>query len=256
MALPKEIYDLLKDLKHGEKSIVDIIREVDDKADAVVKVQEANKNLSTVRDALDAENKKLKLEAEQSKGKIETLTADLSKSGEKVPAVIEAKINKLSSDYEAMKTLLEAEQKKSSQKEKEAVESNIASRQMKTENDLLQALGGVGIKDQKNIQLAMALVKSGGYVKVTANDKGAIEELLTIPKNGKPETATVSDIAAFLAKEYEGLVSPSGNQGPGGRTAQSPPRKEDNNEAKTYEEIQKKRSDYADMIVQAALPKK
>jgi len=227
MPMEAKVHSLLKEkladtkvaIDGTEVSLVEAIVGWYDKHEAAVQIQNANKDLTSQREHLEKEIKKLKSELKTSEEEIERyrksqLTdedkakfAEWKKKG--MTPEIEALVNSLNAK-------LDEQGKKIAELEKAKADNEAAVAQAKREKmesdlrtDITNALAGQKITGN-NAKLALNTILAEKLV--TFNDKG--ERVLTVYKDGKPfKVDSLEALAKEFATQHENLVDSSGNRG-------------------------------------------
>lgn len=195
-----------------------------DKAEAAVKIQQANTDLTTQREAHEKELKELKTAAVTHKEEVERLLKN-QLSDEDKAKLEKVKTKGMTSEMEAIfntqKAAIEAHAAKIAEMEKKTADAEVArvkAEQVATEtamrNDITTALANVKIVGESG-RIAINTILADKMVSL--NDKG--ERVYTVHRDGKPFSVTsMNDLVADFAKTHENLVSPSGNRGTGAPT--------------------------------------
>jgi hypothetical protein len=239
------------DFTFSNKPLSEIIKEIDDAADAKTKVQKANEDLIAARNGLDKENKELKAAITKAQKDFEDFKQ--SHSGDNLSPALTAKFNTMQTTIDDLSKTLKTEQEARTKSEKERILAEVHAREKDLENRLQRALGDVGIKSAKSIRAAIALIREEKLINVAVNDKGEITELITINKGGKPNAATEKELAEYIAAEYENLVDSSGNGGGTGVPPNQSPKRKDNRSVNDLKpsELRKKRDDALGRIAES-----
>lgn len=236
MPMPKKVHDVLSeklsDAKvtiDGEETLfVDYIEALFDKADAAVKIQTANAEISKGREKAEANVKDLKKKLEdlsvaqkEKEDEIKRLQDsmlsdddkkkldDLKRSGG-ITREAEAKINALAAQVEEAQKATEELTKKYEQERDEKIAAEASGRKERLRSDITTALGKVGIVGE-NSRIALNDILAESMVSDTETGRA-----YTVLKDGKIcSVETIDELASHYASVNENLVRSSGNSGPG-----------------------------------------
>jgi hypothetical protein len=183
-----------------------------EKAENAVKIQNANKDLTTQREEWEKQKKALDAEIVALKEK----TAKIDKKGMNEEG--EAKLNAAIQDAKDAKAKVDALILEN-QKEKTArLEADLRSEEATMRKDLIEKLGGKKIVDN-SAKLALNTLITEGYASVVRKEDGSIERRFRLKDAaGNPLAATLEQVVEQFAKDNQNLVSGIPAKGTGTQT--------------------------------------
>lgn len=194
----------------GKKvKLVDWLVSVEEKSSAAIKIQEANKDLTTQREAWEKTKKDLETEIAGLKEK----TAKIDKKGMNEEG--EAKLNaavKMAEDAQAkiaeLANQLNAEKTAKIESELRAEEANLR-------KDLIEKLSGKKILDN-SAKLAINTLITEGMASVVKKEDGSLERRFRLyDGNRVPLAATLDAVVEQFAKDNPNLISGTPQKGAG-----------------------------------------
>lgn len=244
-SLHKALKELLTDKEHDGKKLIDIIAEINDKAEAKDKVQKANEDISSERDTLKEEVKTLKAKVAESETAIKTKETELEnlKANQLSPEEkklwletkakgmtpeIEAKMNRMADDMAKLTETVKQQTQKAEEADKRAKDAKMSTSRTGLENKLTKILAEKKITGA-NAEIALALMEKNGLFKLVEKDGEFSEEFYTKNENGGMLSANINELADYVATKHENLVDSSGRSGPG-QTHRSDPTKNSGND--------------------------
>jgi len=236
MALSAALKKVLADLKVGEKFVIDIVTDLDDKAEAKDKVQKANDDLTKQREKWETSEKDYKTKVEGFETSVKDKDTEIKRlqsnqltdeDKKKIEDYkkgvmnedVTAQFTAINSKLEIVTKSLQTEQdlRKTEQENAKTLKLDTANETLR--NTLSKALTGKKILDGENTKYntsALHTIIGEGLAKVVVNEDGTIEKKF-YTRNDKKEiqTATVDELADYFASNNEGFIASSGNSGSG-----------------------------------------
>lgn len=230
MALSKELKEALKGVKVGEGdsavSVLKLVEEINDKAEAKDKVQKANEELTTQRKEWEKQEKEFK-------SKISSFEKALKEKDDKLTILEKEKLSpeeretlKKTEDIIAELNAVREQQKQHTEElktekelrikaEKERFEASVESRKQSQKTALTNELNKYKITGDKNVQ-ALYTLYGEGFAKMDIEENGNMsEKYYTKTSDGKLATSTLEETVKRFAETNLHLVSGSEHTGTG-----------------------------------------
>jgi len=235
MAMPSALHKVLKeslvDKTYDEKPVLDFISEIYAQYEAADKIKKANEDHIKEREELKTKNKEYKEIVDKKDKELKDMGSEIEKlktsqlSDEERKQWIETKKKGMTSDAEAefnrLKATVEelnAEIKTEAQKridaEKRSKESTYAGKRTELETKIYKALSDKGINGS-DADMAIAVIEKQGLFKLDETETGFAEKFFVKGDKGEPLSASISELADYMATKHENLVKSSGNRGSG-----------------------------------------
>ncbi len=218
--------EALKDKEYKGKPALSFVVEYDKTADSgkvsIDKLETANAGLQTERDSLKEKYKTAANERDTLKTDNEKLSKNQKTDKDKTvveKGMSEEKEAEFNSLKESVRLLTEGMAKTQKTLETERIakgETDFISAKTSLESELIRELAGVKIKDKGSVDAALGIVDRNGHAKINKEDDGVLKRFITTKaENGDTTTASVKELASYLAKAYPKLVDSSGKSGTG-----------------------------------------
>jgi hypothetical protein len=183
-----------------------------EKAENAVKIQNANKDLTTQREEWEKQKKALDAEILVLKEK----TAKIDKKGMNEEG--EAKLNAAIQDAKDAKAKVDALIEENKKEKTARLEADLRSEDSNMRKDLVEKLGGKKILDN-SAKLALNTLITEGYASVTRKEDGSIVRNFRLrDASGNPLAATLEQVVDQFAKDNPNLVSGTPAKGTGTQT--------------------------------------
>jgi len=231
MAMPKELYDLLKtSLKDADKyNDESLFKVVTDHYSKMEKAETDKGEVIKKRDKIKEDKKELETKLEEINGAIETLKADNEKltknqKTDKDKKVIDegiseewlAKFNAINETLESVKTSLETERTEKQKALEKAKETGLSTAKTNLQSELVKSLAKYKITGEK-CDDAIAIIDRLGLAKVEENEGKYKRSFIVHKETGPVDLKDAEGVAKLISETREYLVDSSGNGGTGNK---------------------------------------
>jgi len=217
--LDAAVYNLLKEklvdaeypveIEGKKVKMLDFIVKLEEKSDAAIKIQDANKDLIAQREKWEKTKKDLDAEITILKEKV----VKIDKKGMNEEG--EAKLNAAIKAAEDATKKVDDLNARLTEKDKLTIEANLRAEDANLRKDLVEKLGGKKIHDN-SAKLALNTLITEGFAKVVRKEDGTIERQFRIyDANRTPLSATLDQVVEQFAKDNPNLISGTASKGTG-----------------------------------------